>query len=269
MNVMAKITMLVAAGLGIQTASAAGVMHCTELVDAASGKQLVREGQCERRMPPMSTFKIAISLMGYDSGALIDEHTPTLPFKEGYVDWRPEWRMATDPTAWLHKSVVWYSQQVTMRIGEQRYADYVKRFGYGNQDVSGDAGKHNGLTYAWLNSSLQISPDEQAAFLRKLVNRQLGVTARAYDTTTKILWVKRLENGWDVYGKTGAGSPHLPDGSSDSAHAFGWFAGWATKGTRTVILVRFGQDEKEQSGSAGYRVRDGLLRELPVLLDSL
>lgn len=268
-KVIAQIAMAIAAGMAMQAALAADAMRCTELVDAASGKNLVREGQCDRRMPPMSTFKIAISLMGYDSGVLVDEHTPTLPFKDGYVDWRPEWRMATDPAAWLQKSVVWYSQQITMRIGEERYRNYVKRFDYGNQDVSGDPGKSNGFTYAWLNSSLQISPDEEAAFVRKLVNRQLGVSAKAYDITARLLKQKPLANGWDIYGKTGAGSPHLPDGSSDSAHAFGWFVGWAVKGERTIVFVRFGQDETEQPGSAGYRVRDGLLRELPALLDSL
>jgi beta-lactamase class D len=261
--------MAIAAGMAMQAALAADAMRCTELVDAASGKHLVREGQCDRRMPPMSTFKIAISLMGYDSGILVDEHTPTLPFKEGYVDWRPEWRMATDPSAWMQKSVVWYSQQVTARIGEQRYDGYVKRFGYGNQDVSGDPGKHNGLTGAWLNSSLQISPDEEVAFLRNLVNRRLGVSAKAYDLTARIMRQKPLANGWEVYGKTGAGSPHLPDGSSDSAHAFGWFVGWATKGDRTIVFARFGQDEKEQPGPAGLRVRDAFLSELPALLDSL
>jgi bla regulator protein blaR1 len=263
----ARIAVAIAAGMAMQAALAADVLHCTELVDAASGKLLVREGQCDRRMPPMSTFKIAISLMGYDSGVLVDEHAPNLPFKEGYVDWRPEWRMPTDPTAWLQKSVVWYSQQVTAMIGEDRYKNYVKRFNYGNQDVSGEPGKHDGLAYAWLNSSLQISPDEQAFFLRNLVNRKLGVSAKAYDMTARLLRLKPLENGWDIYGKTGAGSPRLPDGSSDSAHAFGWFAGWATKGQRTVVFVRLGQDEQEQPGSAGWRVRDALLRDLPALLD--
>lgn len=264
-----RIPVLIAAGMAMQSAAASGVMHCTELLDATSGKQLVREGQCDRRMPPMSTFKIAISLMGYDTGVLVDEHTPTLPFKEGYVDWRPEWRVATDPSQWMEKSVVWYSQRVTEQVGQERYEAYVKRFGYGNEDLSGDPGEHNGLIGAWLNSSLQISPDEQAAFLRKLVNRKLGVSAKAYDFTGRIMRQKPLANGWDVYGKTGAGSPHRPDGSSDNAHAFGWFVGWATKGERTVVFVRFGQDEKEQQGPAGFRVRDAFLGELPAMLDAL
>jgi beta-lactamase class D OXA-29 len=35
------------------------------------------EGEYENRYTPASTFKIAISLMGFDSGILIDEMHPT------------------------------------------------------------------------------------------------------------------------------------------------------------------------------------------------
>ena len=43
---------------------------------------LKSEGDCEKRYPPMSTFKIALSLMGFDSGILVDEmhHSQLLGF---------------------------------------------------------------------------------------------------------------------------------------------------------------------------------------------
>jgi len=47
---------------------------CTAVADAVSARIIVQDGACERRVTPASTFKIAISLMGYDSGFLIDEH---------------------------------------------------------------------------------------------------------------------------------------------------------------------------------------------------
>ncbi len=67
---------------------------CTALADASGGamKLLMHQGDCARRVTPASTFKIAISLMGYDAAYLKDEHAPSLPFREGYVDWRPNWR---------------------------------------------------------------------------------------------------------------------------------------------------------------------------------
>lgn len=256
-------TMLVLAMLAGATAPAAGAeaIRCTLLLDAGSGKTLLREGQCDQRVSPASTFKVAISLMGFDSGILASEHKPRLPFRPGYADWLPAWRKATDPAGWMKDSVVWYSQQVTSRLGEPRFQAYLDRFEYGNRDASGNPGKQDGLTQAWLGSSLKISPDEQAVFLRRLVNRTLPVSSRAVDKTTAILRYPRLRNGWEVYAKTGTGS-------EPGALPHGWLVGWATDGTRTVVFARLAQDDKREDGPrAGLRVRDAFLKELPSLLE--
>lgn len=257
-----KFAMCVIAGLFTSVACAAAP-QCTELADvtsAASAQVLVREGQCDVRFAPMSTFKIAISLMGYDSGVLHDLHTPKLPFKPGYVDWVEAWRSDTDPAYWMQKSVVWYSQQVTRQVGAQRFGAYVQRFGYGNADVAGDAGQQNGLSNAWLNSSLRISPDEQIGFLRRMLGRELGVSERAYAMTAQLLKGPLLANGWQVYGKTGSAAPeHGP--------AFGWYVGWAEKDGRTIAFARFAEDAQEvDAGPAGMRVRDAFLQQLPALI---
>ncbi|MGN6143774.1 MAG: penicillin-binding transpeptidase domain-containing protein, partial [Mesorhizobium sp.] len=90
---------------------------CTILADAATGDRLVAEGDCDRRVTPASTFKIAIALMGYDDGFLKDEHSPKLPFRKGYPSWVAAWKADQDPTSWIANSVVWYSQQVTRHLG--------------------------------------------------------------------------------------------------------------------------------------------------------
>lgn len=269
MNLKTSIAMVIVAGMASQAAVAQTAIRCTEMADAATGKRLMHEGQCDVRFSPMSTFKVPISLMGYDSGVLSDEHAPALPFQEGYVDWNPAWRTPTDPARWMKDSVVWYSQQVTSKLGEERFQRYVKRFDYGNQDVSGDSRRPHGLTYSWLSSSLKISPVEQVAFLRKVVNRELPLTAHAYEMTSRLMKYPTLANGWEIYAKTGSGSPILPDGAGDRARAFGWFIGWATKGQRTIVFARLAQDQKVEEGSAGLRVKETFLRDLPALLDSL
>lgn len=238
---------------------------CTAVADATSGRMIVRQGSCENRVTPASTFKIAISLMGYDSGFLIDEHSPNLPFREGYPDWRANWRTATDPTSWIRNSVVWYSQQVTGQLGERRFQKYVKAFHYGNEDVSGDPGQHNGLTRAWLSSSLQISPLEELGFLERLVQKRLGVSARSYDMTSRITTLDAEPDGWLVHGKTGTGFP-VHAGAADEEHAYGWFVGWALKGRESIVFVRLIQDEHAETEPAGMRARDALLKDLPALL---
>lgn len=250
------------AGFALPGAGQAAI-SCTLLVDAETGKALVREGQCEQRVTPASTFKVAISLMGYDSGILVDAATPQLPFREGYVDWLPEWRTATNPAGWMKHSVVWYSQQVTTRLGAERFQSYLDRFDYGNRDASGNPGKNDGLTQAWLGSSLKISADEQAVFLRKLVNRTLPVSGKAIDMTASLMRHRILRNGWDLYAKTGTGS-------EPGSLPHGWLVGWTSDGKRTIVFARLVQDaQREADGRAGLRVRDAFIKELPRLLEKL
>lgn len=249
-----------------------GVAHadnlCTLIVDAGSGQPLRQEGNCDQRVTPASTFKIAIALMGFDAEVLKDEHTPALPFREGYPDWMPAWKTTTDPTSWIRNSVVWYSQQVTQMLGEPRVKGYLQAFHYGNEDLSGDAGKHNGLTRAWLSSSLQISPREQIAFLRDIVHRRLPVSAHAYDMTAHVTAVTTLSNSWKVHGKTGTGAPFDANGSRDWRRSYGWFVGWAQNDRHTVVFVRLIQDQKPEDINAGLRARDAMLSELPATLNT-
>jgi beta-lactamase class D len=240
---------------------------CTVIADAKTGDTVLQQGYCADRFTPASTFKVALSVMGYDADFLKDEHTPTLPFHKGYVDWGGEaWKQPTDPVRWLKYSVVWYSQQIAHALGEKTLHDYAVKFGYGNADFSGDPGKNNGLDRAWIASSLKISPLEQVAFLRKLVNRQLPVTAHALDMTLNVVDKISLPSGWIVHGKTGAALPRKPDYTFDEDHSWGWFVGWTSKGERTFVFARLVQDDKKEKGSAGVRTRDLLLQELPALL---
>ena len=242
---------------------------CTALADATTGKVLRQEGVCDRRITPASTFKIALSLMGYDSGYLIDEHLPALPFYAGYADWVPSWKATTDPTSWIRNSVVWYSQRLTEWLGEERFRGYVIAFQYGNQDISGDPGKHNGLTQAWLGSSLKISPLEQLTFLERIVNRQLQITPHAYEMTNRITRLDVLPNGWEIHGKTGTGSTGQSGGSVEGDRTYGWFVGWASKGGRTVVFARLVQDDGREAGNVGMRAREAFMQQLPALLESL
>ncbi|OEZ99604.1 class D beta-lactamase [Duganella phyllosphaerae] len=242
--------------LGISTAQA--VELCTVILDTSSHQVLLQRGECAQQVTSASTFKIAISLMGYDAGYLKDAHHPLLPFREGYVDWRESWRSPTDPTKWMQESVVWYSQQITQSLGMERFAGYVKQFEYGNTDVRGDA-RNDGLTMSWIGSSLKISPLEQVRFLDRLVNRQLGVSNNAYDATASLVRSNATPGGWTLYGKTGAAS------------GYGWYVGWTSKGQRTLAFARLirKQASDPQDTPAGVLAREALIAEYPALVESL
>jgi beta-lactamase class D len=245
----------------ISPTASAGVV-CTAVADAATGTVVVQQGECARRVTPASTFKIAISLMGYDSGFLVDAHHPVLPYRDSYIDWGGDARQAADPARWMKDSVVWFSQQVTTSLGKERFAAYTQRFKFGNADVSGDANRE-GLTLSWINSSLRVSPLEQLSFLNRVVNRQLGVSQHAYDMTSAITSIAGNHGGWEVHGKTGS--------SGSTGGGLGWFVGWASKRDRTFTFARLIQDDAGQPNTvgAGLRARDAFVQELPALMDTL
>ncbi|MCE7030298.1 class D beta-lactamase [Jiella avicenniae] len=236
---------------------------CLTALDAASGRTLVETGPaCDARVTPASTFKLAIGLMGFDAGILKSADEPKLPFRQGYVDWRPEWRQATTPATWMRDSVVWYSQRVMEKLGRERAQGYLGAFRYGNEDISGLPGEGNGLIHAWLGNSLAISPREEAEFMGRIVRRELGVSARAYEMTAAIAAYGTRGDGWEVYGKTGAGLPRGADGKLVRGRAYGWFVGWGRKGERTVVFAKLVQDSEKQSVPPGFRARDMLFDEL-------
>ncbi|MDM9644765.1 penicillin-binding transpeptidase domain-containing protein [Rhizobium sp. S163] len=100
-------TLLAAAAIAAISTTAQAKTICTVVADAKTGRTIVQEGDCEGRVTPASTFKVALSIIGYDSGFLKDEHTPALNFRKGDPDWGGEnWKKPTDAVRWLKYSVV-------------------------------------------------------------------------------------------------------------------------------------------------------------------
>lgn len=129
-------------------------------------RAIYKEGDCSARHAPCSTFKIVLSLIGYNEGLLLNETHPEWPFQEGYLDDLERWKQAHTPLMWMKNSCVWYSQVLAQKLGIARFKEYIEEMNYGNRDVSGDKGQDNGLTRSWLSSSLKISPEEQVFFAK-------------------------------------------------------------------------------------------------------
>ncbi len=227
-----------------------------------------QEGDCKSRHAPESTFKIPLSLMGYDSGIFVNETLPEWPFKEGYDYYINVCKGPHNPRMWMRDSCVWYSQVLTTQLGMEKFKDYVKKFHYGNQDVLGDKGKNNGLTHAWLSSSLLISPEEQIGFLEKLIKNQLPISKNANEMTKKILYKEELPGGWKLYGKTGTGVQRDQNGENiDLKH--GWFVGWIEKNGRSIIFARHISDDKKEDTIVSFRARDEAKHELWKIIEEL
>lgn len=238
---------------------------CTLVVDQKTFAIIHEDGDCQTRHGAQSTFKIPLAVMGFDSGILKDRNNPVWPYDPKIETNREEERHETDPARWEKDSVVWFSQRLTRTLGIKKFKNYVEQFNYGNKDISGDAGKNNGLTHSWLSSSLKISPVEQVAFLKKLLSGDLGVSADAYAKTIQIIPEFSID-GWIVKGKTGTGFELKEDGSWNRERQQGWFVGWAKKDSRTVLFANFIADDQKETLYAGPRTRDAFLKELPAIM---
>jgi len=244
-----------------------GRIECTIIADGVTGNTLYESGECSRRVSPCSSFKLPLAIMGFDSGILQSPKSPTWELKPEYnPSSRDQAYKHVYPALWQSDSVVWFSQQLTSRLGTDRFTEYVKKFEYGNQDVSGDPGENNGLTQSWLMSSLAISPNEQVEFLLRFVERKLPVSETAYDMAYATIPQYQAAQGWVVHGKSGSGWLRDDDGKIDENRPQGWFVGWAEKNGQQVVFARLEIGNKKSDIPGGSKAREHVLLELPALM---
>lgn len=193
------------------------------LINAATGETVMELGsRIDERVSPCSSFKIVLSLMGFDAGVLHDENSPVWDFCEGYDDFLSSWKVSHSPKSWMQHSCVWYSKLLSMELGQEKMQRYLDAFDYGNKDMSGGIVPPGKIDPPWINSSIKISPREQVAFIQKLVRRELPISESALESTRAIVFKEESPEGWRLYGKLGYSSTDVPE-------EFSWFVGWLEK----------------------------------------
>lgn len=207
-----------------------GKNACLIIYDLKKGEIIERYNpvRCDADISPESTFKIPLSLMAFDQH-VINEKTQ---FKwDGQDKGMAQWNHDQSPASWIQNSVVWVSQLITPQLGMAKITHYLHAFGFGNADFSGDAGSENGLTYAWLDSSLKVSAGQEIQFLFRLLKNQLPVNKNAIDQTKQNMYLTTSPNGWKLYGKTGSSN------FDNTKRPTGWFVGYTQKGDETYLFV--------------------------------
>ena len=192
---------------------------------------------CATRLLPASTFKIPHALAALDAGVLsgADEKMAYDGAPTDVVAWRRDHTLASA----MRNSVVWYFQRVAQRLGMDREREYLKKFDYGNADPT------SGLTTFWLGGSLQITPEEQLRFMRRLYADELGASPAAVRTVRELLvqpqghvvnamgehpFAAPWPAGTIVSAKTGSGTDR---GGQDVR----WLVGHVARGPRSWIFV--------------------------------
>jgi len=198
------------------------------LINGITNERVLELGpHIDERITPCSTFKIVLSLMGYDAKILKDEKTPIWNFQEGYDDYLESWKAPQTPQSWMKYSCGWYSKILASQLGVEKIQNYLASLEYGNQDMSGGLTKPGSTNPTWVNGSIKISPKEQVDFIQKMISEKLPISPNAIEKTKLLLFKEELPEEWKLFGKTGwSGSISGSDGEN---FEIGWFVGWVEK----------------------------------------
>jgi beta-lactamase class D len=197
----------------------------TLVVRDVGAERTVRHGPAPAatRTSPCSTFKIPNSLIGLETGVILDASF-VLPW-DGVRRSREGWNRDHDLSSAMKQSVVWYYQELARRVGKDRMEKWVSALHYGNEDTSG------GIDRFWLESSLRISPDEQVDFLGRFHAGTLPVSSRSVAIVKEILLQDAPGPGIVYRGKTGScQDPGAP-------HPHGWWVGSVEKEGSLVLYA--------------------------------
>lgn len=229
------------------------------LLSESSGKyQIINKERANLRLPPYSTFKIANTLIALETGVVssVDEKLSFDPNKYPVQKWWPKTWYETPLNireAFSYSAVPVY-QSIAVKINAERMLEYVKKFKYGNQDIT------SGVDIFWLGKSLEITAKEQVEFVRKLYQKELPLSENVFSKMKKIMLSEETEN-YKLYSKTGAGQ--LPNQS-----LIGWYVGIVEnkEGAHYFALNLNGNDFGEVIEKR-IKVARGLLKEAGILRD--
>ena len=180
------------------------------LLDSSSNSLRVwNVERAQRRFIPASTFKIANSLIGLDTGTVkdLDEVLPYGGKPQPFKDWERDLSLREA----IKVSSVPVYQELARRIGPERMAAGVKALGYGNMEIG------NAIDRFWLDGPLMISATEQVEFLRRLLADDLPLKKETMKEVRGILSTERSGTGLISY-KTGWCTTTTP--------RIGWIVGW-------------------------------------------
>lgn len=236
---------------------------CMLLYDMKAEKvvEVINEERCRRPMPPCSTFKVPLAVMGFDTGKF--KSAEDRPYKwDGKKRKIEAWNQEQNVRSWMQNSVVWFSQELTKELGRKKVQSYLDQFDYGNQDFSG------GLTDAWLTNvpserpdtqtSVKISAYEQLNFLKALYGFKLPVSLNAMTSTISLLSSETSKSGAVLEGKTGSGFL-----GPKAELRLGWYVGHLRSGNDEYLAVMTFDDRmQEAQGQYGGMVAREALKEV-------
>jgi len=223
------------------------------LLDTADGVVACSDvARCQRGAIPASTFKIPNALIAVELGVLQDSDS-AMPW-DGKEWSNPDWNRDHTLRTAMRVSCVPCFLAVARSIGPARMQDFLKRFDYGNHDISSQR------EIFWLFGALRITPLQQVDFLRRMDEGKLPVSERTLEIVRDVITLDVGPN--HVFrGKTGSAGP------GDSEREWYWFVGWVELGERRVYFATLIDEHAPDVDvlAVRRRVTEAILRKLAVL----
>lgn len=217
---------------------------CFILVDTKTNKIIdeFNPKRCLQRYAPMSTFKIPLVAMAFESNYFKDIKQKIK--WDGKQRGRKAVNQNQNPKTFIKYSVVWVSRLIVNFLGKKAAEKYVNQFSYGNKLVAGD------LNSFWLTKgSIKISPYEQVQFLSKLWQGKLPLSKQTINQVKEVTFDRTI-NKFKIFGKTGTG---CIDGGCENSpgRQLGWFVGIVENSKSTYAFALNFSDKKPRTGYAG------------------
>ncbi len=230
-----------------------GLNGAAVIYDAAANRYTIYNQElAQTRRPPCSTFKIVSSLIALENGII--EPEASVHTWSGEIFWNENWNQDMDFRDAFRTSCVWYFREVIDETGKETVQEALDALGYGNCDISDWEGRLNtnnnnrALTGFWIESSLKISPKEQAEVMERIFGTDAAYAEETRHELKEVMSVTEGSGvGLCIYGKTGMGK-------AEGIVVDAWFTGFAERGEGNLYYcVYLGRTDGMNVSSAGAR----------------
>ena len=178
---------------------------------------------------PASTFKIANSIIGLETGVIEND---SVIFKwDGEKKWLKNWEQDLILRDAFQFSCVHCYQEVARKVGSKRMNDYVSKLNYGNLEI--DA---TNIDKFWLEGASRISQMQQIDFLKRLYNFELPISKRTESIMRNIMLIEETDQ-YKLSGKSGL--------SNNNGAYNGWFVGFVEFKNDTYLFATNLEPKKE------------------------
>lgn len=179
---------------------------------------------------PASTFKIINSLIGLETGRIVNEKM-VIPW-DGVVrifpngDTAKSWNKDLTMSQAFEYSAVPYYQEVARRIGKDTMQHYLDTLGYASRYNRAVVQK---VDTFWLDNSVKITADEQLGIVKKLYFNQLPFQKRSQTIVRQAMFHESNSN-YSLSYKTGWGF-------RENGNSIGWVVGWIVENQHPYPFV--------------------------------